>query len=423
MTSLPLVSIIIPCYNGADRLLSCLGSCAQQQYPHLEILVVDNGSTDHSRAIAEQFANVSPHPVRLLHCSQQGANHARNHGFSHAQGEYIQWLDADDELTPGKIEVQVQALEKQKADDIAYGDWEWCFYQQGQRQSKLAFSSQPMVDPLLRFLLHHWRPPHSYLLRYKAAERLQTVHAWHPDTPIGTDREYFTMAAVLGLQFLYVPGATVCYNHWSGTQMSRSASYWQRVYSLRQMYERFQQQLVNRSTDHLSAAHWFLLKQNWNVWKLAPAQLTQLGAGCFWLQHQTVPVGMTLTPAEARIALALSQLGGTYTLEDQSYRILRVLWKHIAGRTDVDAARVGIELSKAVGLLPMGEGAIENLQRLQQESTQQSQTSIDTIPISAPLFPEQRLAVLRLLDQLRVVGLLTSGVQREAISPLAVESE
>ena len=86
----PIVSIIIPCYNANLALTHCLKSCFNQTYPNIEIILVDNHSTDQSVAIAQSLIPQSPFPFKLLHCQTPGANHARNLGFTHANGEFIQ---------------------------------------------------------------------------------------------------------------------------------------------------------------------------------------------------------------------------------------------------------------------------------------------------------------------------------------------
>ena len=398
----PLVSIVIPCYNAAARLESCLKSCWEQTYPHLEILVVDNGSTDESVVIAQGLGSSSTRSLRVLHCPQRGANRARNLGYTAAQGEYIQWLDADDELGQDKIARQVTALEQQPQFDLACSDWEWCFYDQGSCQWRLEFSVQCWTDPVKQHLLHHWHPPHAYLLRRTAADRLQAIPAWNPDTPIGTDREYFTWAALIGYQFLAVPGARVSYNHWDKTQMSRAAPYLQRIQSLQQMFSRFRQDAQVQANPTLTGDHWCLLKQNWEVWKLSPAQISQQGDQCFWMQRCDPPIGLTLSPAETQIVVALNQLGGAYTLDDHAHRILRHLAKQVLQQPDRRAPDLSTALAEVVGLLPSDRSV--NYEPLNPTAPP---TWLDPMPLYAPLFPETRLVILQLLDKLRVAGLLT----------------
>jgi glycosyltransferase involved in cell wall biosynthesis len=408
MSKTPLVSIIIPCYNAAARLEACLQSCLRQTYPDLEIIVVDNNSTDGSLEIAYSLASTTSNQVRVLQEKQQGVNYARNCGLLQSQGDYIQWLDADDELTPNKIALLLAALEQDRQFDIAYGDWEWCFYQNEQCQHRLLFNSQQLDDPLRYFLLHYWHPPHAYLLRRSAAQRLNQEQAWHPQRQVNTDLEYFTLAAILGLRFLSVPGATVCYNHWSDKQTSRSTSYWQRVQSTKQMAVRFEYYAKEQQFYQLSPEHWFLLRLNWDFWKLAPTQLFQEAEQCFWLQHRFNNIGMTLTPAEARIVLVMNQLGSVDTLMGHTNQIIRFLWKQAVLQPSTNQTSVAEILSLWVGLLPDSQpiSLIEKPLVSASQQVAKLHSLISAVPLHAPLFTQQRAAILRLLSKLQVTGLL-----------------
>jgi len=107
----PLVSIIIPAYNSGSRIAETIGSCLEQTYPELEVIVVDDGSKDDTAAIAGRFMHDSR--VRVITRENSGACAARNHGIRLSKGKYLQFLDADDLLSPDKIESQVDALEKE----------------------------------------------------------------------------------------------------------------------------------------------------------------------------------------------------------------------------------------------------------------------------------------------------------------------
>ncbi len=97
------VSVIIPCYNGAAFLSETLKSALGQTMPPMEIIVIDDGSTDDSAAIAEA-AGVQ---VRVIRQSNQGESVARNRGIDEAKGEWIAFLDADDLWLPHKLERQL----------------------------------------------------------------------------------------------------------------------------------------------------------------------------------------------------------------------------------------------------------------------------------------------------------------------------
>src|SRR5262245_48814013 len=90
----PSISIVVPCYNGALYLRETLESALAQTVPPLEVIVVDDGSTDDSVAIARSFGNA----VRVVCQQNKGVSAARNNGIQHATGDYIMFLDGDDLL-------------------------------------------------------------------------------------------------------------------------------------------------------------------------------------------------------------------------------------------------------------------------------------------------------------------------------------
>src|SRR5713226_3588018 len=105
----PLVSILVPAFNEQRWIASTLESAVGQTWPDKEIIVVDDGSTDDTLAIARRFASKGVSVVTQEH---QGAAAARNAALSVSQGHHIQWLDANDLLAPDKIERQVLELDR-----------------------------------------------------------------------------------------------------------------------------------------------------------------------------------------------------------------------------------------------------------------------------------------------------------------------
>jgi glycosyltransferase involved in cell wall biosynthesis len=100
----PLVSVIIPVFNGERFLADALSSVQAQDYQPLEVLVVDDGSTDASATLAESFAG-----VRCLRLEHAGVSRSRNLGVAASSSEWLAFLDADDIWLPGKISAQVAA--------------------------------------------------------------------------------------------------------------------------------------------------------------------------------------------------------------------------------------------------------------------------------------------------------------------------
>jgi len=117
-----LVSIVIPTYNRANFLLDCLRSVLDQTYRPIEIILVDDGSTDSTSAVVERWrASLTDDAFIFVFIRQenQGANVARNRALLRSRGEYIQFLDSDDVLLPTKLSRGVSAIRSQHA-DFAY---------------------------------------------------------------------------------------------------------------------------------------------------------------------------------------------------------------------------------------------------------------------------------------------------------------
>lgn len=98
----PLISVIVPVYNAAKILERCVNSILSQTYPNLEIILIDDGSTDMSGKFCDIFAKKDSH-IKVIHQKNQGQSAARNAGLDFAHGEYITFVDCDDEIEPTLI--------------------------------------------------------------------------------------------------------------------------------------------------------------------------------------------------------------------------------------------------------------------------------------------------------------------------------
>ncbi len=114
----PLVSVIIPCFNGAAFIAAAIHSVLSQALQAIETIVVDDGSTDHSQEIVASFGD---RVVRIAPGSNNGPAAARNAGLAAARGEYIKFLDADDWLAPGCVARQVCQLSTLRPDAFVVG--------------------------------------------------------------------------------------------------------------------------------------------------------------------------------------------------------------------------------------------------------------------------------------------------------------
>jgi glycosyltransferase involved in cell wall biosynthesis len=105
----PLVSILIPAYNAEPWLAGCLRCATGQTWPNKEIIVVDDGSKDGTLAIARQFESDT---LKVFTQKNQGASATRNNAFALSQGDYVQWLDADDLMGLDKTAKQMELVEQ-----------------------------------------------------------------------------------------------------------------------------------------------------------------------------------------------------------------------------------------------------------------------------------------------------------------------
>jgi glycosyltransferase involved in cell wall biosynthesis len=148
VTTSPLVSIVIPCYNAAATLGKAIQSALEQTWPRKEVIVIDDGSTDGSRDVIASFGP----SVRWEARRNRGGAAARNRGVEIAKGHFVQFLDADDTLAPRKLSVQLEEAERHR-NRITYCDY-WFHGRAGPPTLMVCRQAHP--DPVV-FVLRHLR--------------------------------------------------------------------------------------------------------------------------------------------------------------------------------------------------------------------------------------------------------------------------
>lgn len=108
-----LISVIIPCYNAHSYIIDCLNSVIYQTYKNIEIICIDDGSTDNTLNLLQKFKNEYPSILSVISTHNQGAPAARNLGLKRAVGDYIQFLDADDVIAADKFEKQIKGFNQE----------------------------------------------------------------------------------------------------------------------------------------------------------------------------------------------------------------------------------------------------------------------------------------------------------------------
>jgi len=200
----PLVSILIPAYNAERWIGQTILSALAQTWPRKEIIVIDDGSRDQTLQVARQFASED---VFIVAQENQGAAAARNKALQLCQGEYIQWLDADDLLSPDKIAKQAAAAgECQDKRKLLSSGWGYFMY----RPAKAKFIPTPLWCDLTpaEWLVRRWE--HNPILHMQTAtwlvsrELTDAAGAWDPRLLNNDDGEYFcrVLRASTGVRFV-----------------------------------------------------------------------------------------------------------------------------------------------------------------------------------------------------------------------------
>lgn len=131
----PLVSIITPMYNSEKFILKTINSVVNQTYSNWELLLIDDGSTDNTIQIVEDFKQKSTNIKLLQNPTNLGAAKSRNKGILEAKGDYIAFLDADDLWKPNKLDLQIQFMQTHNC-DVSFSSYEQ-IDENGKRLNKL----------------------------------------------------------------------------------------------------------------------------------------------------------------------------------------------------------------------------------------------------------------------------------------------
>lgn len=181
----PMVSVILPVYNGARFLAESLQSVGAQTFPNYEIVVVDDGSTDKSAAIAQSFPK-----VRYLYETNQGIALARNNAIAQAHGELIAFLDHDDLWAPNKLQEQVDYLRTHPEISLVLAN-ERLFFTDG-------YSSPFWLKHKLMQSDHLGLVPGTWLLRKRVFEQVGWLN---PRFRISDDVDWFMRFLDAGMQY------------------------------------------------------------------------------------------------------------------------------------------------------------------------------------------------------------------------------
>jgi glycosyltransferase involved in cell wall biosynthesis len=259
----PLVSILIPAYNAQMWFSNTLESAVAQTWPKKEIIIVDDGSKDQTLAIARRYESGN---VKVFSQQNQGAAAARNKAFSLSQGEYIQWLDADDLMSPNKIAGQVDALDSIDAKrTLLSGSWGRFMY----RQSHTQFSPTALWCDL---------SPAEWLVRKMgqnlfmqtatwlvSREMTEAAGPWDTQLLGDDDGEYFCRVLLQSRGIHFVPESKVYYRASGASSLSYIGHSERKMVAQLRSMQLHVRYLLSLEDSERSRAACATYLQNWSV--------------------------------------------------------------------------------------------------------------------------------------------------------------
>lgn len=222
----PLVSVLIPAYNAELYLSETLESVLSQTCRSLEIVVVDDGSTDGTLSVARRYAANYPDTIQVIAQANAGACAARNQAFEASAGVYLQFLDADDLLHPRKLELQLARLAGEPEGTVATGPWVrfWGDFTTADHSREAPDFRD--YEAATDWLVQSWEgqgtiPLHSWLIPRAVAER---AGPWSTSLLRNQDGEYTTRMLVAARKIAFVEGAWTYYRSGLPGSISRRTS-------------------------------------------------------------------------------------------------------------------------------------------------------------------------------------------------------
>jgi len=321
-----LVSTIIPVFNRPTQLEESVASVIAQNYRPIEVIIVDDGSTDGiTPCVADQLQANWPELVRVLHQSNAGPGAAREAGRLAARGEYIQYLDSDDVLLPGKFTAQVQALRDSPDADVAYGV---TFFRDA---NGMLHPAPHKGTGVMRthmfpdFLNERWWETATPLYRRRVTD---AAGPWLASN-LEEDWEYDCRVAAVGGCLAYVEQPVSEHRDHGGGRLSRG-----QALDPARLRMRYIAQL--RIWDHAQRAR---------LPEFAKGNVQVFARSAFLLARQCAAAGLNAeTHALLRVALGASRAGNGSTLDIRAFSALvRIFGAEFSGRaaTGLDRLRSG----------------------------------------------------------------------------------
>jgi glycosyltransferase involved in cell wall biosynthesis len=268
-----LVSIIIPTHNRSELLQEAIKSCYEQTYRPIECIVVDDGSTDNTKAVVEELTKNIDAMFTLHYIYQQnaGAQVARNTGTALTTGEFIQYLDSDDLLYPDKLKKQVDYLISNSDCDGVFGDWEM-----GTAEKNELITAYKIDDLIDQMLTKRCIANFSFLMRRSI---VQKIGDWDVNIKRNQEIDFHLRGVLAGGNFAYQSLNCGLWRTHRNERINNKANLFEAI----QFYQKWEKILLQKHLFTNSIKHgiannymWFLGEYPGNSYKELSALLKEI---------------------------------------------------------------------------------------------------------------------------------------------------
>lgn len=255
MTSFPLVSVITAAFNMGHYLPEAIESVLKQDYPNIELIVVNDGSTDDTCEILGKYGN-DPR-VKIIHQENKGQTAAKNRGFAEAKGELIAFCDADNRWLPGKLKLQVPLLMNNPGVGVVYGD---IILIDGSGNRKPPTRTKRYSGKITaRLLRDNFVTFNTTLI---SRELMQEMNGFDESLRMAIDYDLWLRIS-LDHEFLFVPEPLVEYRIWEGQMSHRTGERMDNFFQLLNKFICENPGRIAPAEARLAWAHSYTTKANW----------------------------------------------------------------------------------------------------------------------------------------------------------------
>ncbi len=318
-----LVSTIIPVFNREWMLEPAVMSVLQQTHREVEVVIVDDGSTDQTPAMAARLVAANPERVRFIRQVNQGPGVARNTGLLASSGLYIQYLDSDDLLHPQKFELQIAALDSNPNADLAYGITIRKNLRTG-NSVVWARTNDQIANIFPSFLMQRGWDTNAPLWRRSACDR---IGPW-ADFRVLEDWEHDLRAGLLGMQAVHVPVPLVTVQDHDGDRASG-------------MKTGYTPQIVL----NVFRAHESIWKRMRTAGLIDHSYLSEFSSKMFWIARMCGERGLI---EQAETALCYAEEMATLCGTEKRIWMFRTLKRTVGWKAAVAAVELSARIRRAV---------------------------------------------------------------------------